>query len=268
MIANGISYYEKALSVLSEPDPIKKVELTRADDSLTLFMPNKGSQTTPPRRPNRPKKPEILPPRDMPRRSTGEKGRVALVHALAHIELNAIDLAWDIILRFGPAIEEQQFLIDWAEVAKDEALHFQMLSERLNDLGFSYGDLPAHDGLWEAAQKTSGNVLDRLAIIPMMLEARGIDTTPAAVTRLKSAGDVKTASILEQIYIDEINHLKTGVSWFEHFCSQKNLDPVPTWKSLVIEHLNTKPKGPFNSDGRMLAGMSPAYWKAWDEIEI
>ena len=195
----------------------------------------------------------------MPRRSTGQKGRVALVHALAHIEFNAIDLAWDMVLRFGPDLKDPRFIFDWISVAQDEALHFQMLCARLHDLGHSYSDLPAHDGLWQAAAKTSHHVLDRLAVIPMFLEARGIDTTPAVVDRLTNAGDQKTAAVLARIYEDEIEHLKTGVHWFEVICERDGYDPIKKWKTLVHTHLRSGPKGPFNWAGREKAGMDQAY---------
>ena len=265
MIAATDTVYERAYAVLSEPDPAKKIEPSFLPFPPNLIADIGGSILVPPDRPARPEKPNIHPPRNMPRRSTGRKGRIAFVHALAHIELNAIDLAWDIIIRFGPNVKEPDFFTDWLQIAKEEAEHFKMLSDRLNELGHNYGDLPAHDGLWEAAIKTSNNALDRLAVIPMMLEARSIDTTPSAVARLKKAGDHKTATILEKIYVDEIGHLRTGVFWFERICKQQEREPVRTWKTLIVQHLNTRPKGPFNYEGRLLASMSPAYWEQWGD---
>jgi len=257
------SVYEWALNVLKEPNPEKKVRLSIDTNTVDISLKNLSRRIPTPTRPARPKFPLLLQPRDMPRRSTGQKGRVAFVHALAHIELNAIDLAWDMILRFGPELGNTTFIIDWIKVAKDEAQHFQLLSRRLIDFGQSYGDLPAHDGLWEAAMKTSHDVLDRLAVIPMMLEARGIDTTPAAVNRIKSSNDMKTALVLEEIYHDEIEHLRIGVFWFEHICKARELDPIATWRYLVGHHLNSKPKMPLNVEGRCQAHMNPEYWENW-----
>lgn len=255
--------FERALSVLTEPDPLKKTHLSQ---TFNLTAHSLSGQTTPdriPSRPSRPGRPELLPPKDMPKRSTGQKGRIALLHALAHIELNAIDLAWDIILRFGASIDDSAFLTDWIQVARDEARHFELLSNRLEELGHSYGDLSAHDGLWEAAEKTSDRLLDRLAVIPMFLEARGVDTAPKTTERFKKAGDMASAAILDQIFMDEITHLKIGVYWFEELCRRDHLDPYVSWKSLITKHLHTRPKMPVNEEARREAGMSPQYWENW-----
>lgn len=257
--------YAVAHLVLTEHDPAEKVRLSLQTDLSAYDFGLTSGGLAAPDRPARPDHPKLLPPRDMPKRSTGAKGRIALIHALAHIELNAIDLAWDMVLRFGSDIASHKFLSDWIGVAIEEAEHFQLLLVRLKELGCDYGDLPAHDGLWEAAIKTSGDVLDRLAVIPMMLEARGIDTTPAAVKRLRKADDDDTATILEKIYHDEIKHLGVGVYWFEQTCLSRNLNPFPTWRDLIKKHLNTKPKGPFNYDGRAQAAMEPAYWEGWED---
>ena len=165
------------------------------------------------------------------------------------------------VLRFGPHIQDLQFVADWVTVAQEEAQHFQMLCSRLVELEHVYGDMPAHDGLWQAAAKTSHHVLDRLAVIPMFLEARGIDTAPSAVERLTRAGDHATASVLEHIYTDEIKHLRIGVFWFEKLCIDEGHEPISMWKELVQKHLRSSPKGPLNREGRMQAGMSPAYWE-------
>jgi uncharacterized ferritin-like protein (DUF455 family) len=255
--------YEWAHRVLTEPNPNEKVTLTLKGEYLSSATPSNSEEIVAPNRPARPERPILLPPREMPKRSTGKNGIIAFVHALAHIELNAIDLAWDMILRFGQTIGHRTFFRDWISVAQDEAKHFQLLTQRLEELGSSYGDLPAHDGLWEAATKTSHDVLDRLAVIPMMLEARGIDTTPKAMSRLRGSGDLKTYAVLEEIYADEIEHLRIGVRWFEHVCAERKLTPVLTWRAAVKRHLNTKPKEPINVEGRHNAAMNSAYWDNW-----
>ena len=214
-------------------------------------------------RPARPEKPELLPPRDVPRRriNRGEAGRVALLHALAHIELNAIDLAWDIIARFSEEALPKAFFDDWVTVAKEEAFHFTLLSERLGQLGAAYGDLPAHDGLWEAAQETAGDLLARLAVVPLVLEARGLDVTPAMIAKLEEVEDRQSAEILKVIYRDEIGHVATGRRWFEYLCQERRLEPKETWRALVEKHFRGGLKPPFNEEGRLAADFPPDYYQ-------
>lgn len=196
----------------------------------------------------------------MPKRSTGPKGKIALVHALAHIELNAVDLAWDIIARFSSDADlPRAFIDDWVTVAGEEAEHFLALDRRLNALGATYGDLPAHDGLWKAAQSTAHDVLARLAIVPLTLEARGLDTTPATCERLRSNGDEPTAEILDTIYRDEIKHLAIGIRWFEHVCARRGIEPACTYRDLLAQNFTGVLKGPFNRQARAAAGMTAAY---------
>ncbi len=192
----------------------------------------------PPSRPARPERPKLLPPREMPRRKAGGNAekRVALLHALAHIELNAIDLAWDIIARFATPVTPREFLEDWIKVGEEEAIHFSLLEVRLNELGASYGDLPAHDGLWQAAEETAHDLLSRLAIVPLVLEARGLDVTPATIADFRRAGDDSSAEILERIYKDEIRHVATGMRWFHHFATQTGLEPKSAWQEQVRKH--------------------------------
>lgn len=214
-----------------------------------------------PKRPARPAEPQLLAPKDMPkRRKAGSKqNRIALLHAIAHIEFNAIDLAWDIIARFGDGMPKE-FLDDWVGVGADEARHFTLLQARLKDLGATYGDLPAHDGLWQAAEKTAHDILDRLAIIPLVLEARGLDVTPNMITQLKKAGDEKSATILQTIYDEEIAHVKAGAKWFEHVCKQRKLDPQTTWQKLVSKHFKGALKPPFNDNARARAGLPKSFY--------
>lgn len=215
-----------------------------------------------PDRPARPQRPPLLPPQDMPRRRAGgsDAHRIALIHALAHIELNAIDLAWDMVARFAGAGLPGEFFDDWVRVGAEEARHFLLLSDRLATLGAAYGDLPAHDGLWQAALATRHDLLARLAVVPLVLEARGLDVTPAMIARLNKAGDGESAAILRVIYRDEIGHVAAGRRWYEHEAARRGLDPVPTWRALVATHHKGAPKPPFNDEARAAAGFSAAYY--------
>jgi len=217
----------------------------------------------PPTRPARPERPRLLPPRDMPKRKAGgnQEKRVALLHALAHIELNAIDLAWDIIGRFGTADSPRAFFEDWVKVGEEEAIHFSLLQARLKELGADYGDLPAHDGLWQAAEETSHDLLARLAIVPLVLEARGLDVTPATIADLRRAGDEASAAILERIYRDEIGHVAAGMRWFHQFAEAAGLDPRQAWQDRVRCHFKGTLKPPFNDAARSDAGFDPDFYR-------
>ncbi len=243
--ANGAEKAAKAQHV---------AQLWRAG-GLTLGTPSA------PDRPARPEKPALLPPTEMPKRSFGgEKGRTALLHALAHIELNAIDLAFDIIARFASPDLPHGFYDDWIGVGDDEARHFLMLCNRLGDLGCTYGDLPAHDGLWESALDTKCDLLARLAIVPLVHEARGLDVTPQTVTRLRRNGDEETAQLLDIIYNDEINHVKAGSDWFYWLCEQQNKVPEATFQALVVTYFKGQLKPPFNVPARTEAGLPEGFY--------
>lgn len=254
---------EAARRVMTTADPVAKVAQTRVyTDAWAAGEIAEAGATPLPDRPARPARPDLLPPRDMPKRKLGgDAGRAAFVHAIAHIELNAIDLAWDITARFA-ATEDmpRAFYDDWAGVARDEAEHFDLLAERLHDLGYAYGDLPAHDGLWQAAADTSDDLLARLALVPMVLEARGLDTAPEAVTRLKSAGDDATAAILAKIGDEEIPHVAAGVRWFDFLCERRGLDPAVTFQNLIRVRFKGRLKGPFNRAARDAAGFPEIYY--------
>ena len=213
--------------------------------------------------PARPERPELLPPSQMPKRGRGgsERGRIAMLHALAHIEFSAIDLAFDLAGRFGAGFPPA-FVDDWFSVGADEAMHFALLDRRLRSLGCFYGDLPAHDGLWEAAHATAGDPLARLAVVPMVLEARGLDVTPAAVARFEAGGDMRSAAILNRIYHDEIRHVAAGSKWFRMGCESLGIAPVSTWKQLVGTHFRGALKPPFNDSARDEAGLSRDYYTA------
>ncbi|HJU26394.1 MAG TPA: ferritin-like domain-containing protein [Rhodanobacteraceae bacterium] len=203
--------------------------------------------------PGRPDRPELVPPRDVPQRGLGSiGGRAALVHAVSHIEFNAINLAWDAVLRFAGM--PHGYYRDWAQVAADEARHFGMLSQRLEELGHAYGDFVAHNGLWEMAVKTSDSCLARMALVPRVLEARGLDVTPGMIARLRGVGDDTTADILEIILREEVAHVAAGSRWFRYCCEREGLEPAATFRHLLSERLAGGLRGPFNLDARRAAG--------------
>jgi len=199
----------------------------------------------------------------MPQRRISREpaGRIALLHAIAHIELNAIDLAWDIIARFTDETPPRGFHDDWVAVADDEARHHALLAQRLSDLGAAYGDLPAHDGLWQAAEETSHDLLARLAVVPLVLEARGLDVTPGMIARLQSVGDAESVTVLRVIYEDEIGHVAAGKRWFDWLCKERGLAPRETWQALVRRHFKGRVKAPFNAEGRDAAGFAAAFYE-------
>jgi uncharacterized ferritin-like protein (DUF455 family) len=220
-------------------------------------------EARPPDRPARPERPALLLPRDMPKRRSGgaPASRIALLHALAHIELNAIDLAWDVVARFAAADLPRGFYDDWVGVASEEARHHALLAARLAALGAAYGDLPAHDGLWQAAAATAHDLLARLAVVPLVLEARGLDVTPAMIARLERAGDADSAAALRVIYADEIGHVAVGRRWFEWLCLRRGLPPAETWRALVRRHFKGALKPPFNRPARAAAGLAAEFYE-------
>lgn len=207
------------------------------------------------RMPGRPERPMLVHPRELPRRGFGsDEGRAAFIHSIAHIEFNAIDLAWDAVYRFRgmpPA-----FYADWAQVAHDEARHFAMLRERLNAFGRDYGDFDAHNGLWEMAEKTAHSALERMALVPRVLEARGLDVTPAMIVKLRQLRDDATADILDVILREEIGHVAAGSRWFRWCCERAGVQPEPTFRELLIRYGRGVLYGPFNLDARSAAGFS------------
>ncbi len=210
-----------------------------------------------PDRPARPDAPELLPPNRMPKRKKGgsERNRIALWHAVAHIEFVAIDLALDMAGRFGAEMGED-FVSDFLAVAADEAMHFALLDRHLASSGSQYGALPAHDGLWQASESTVQDVAARLAVVPMVLEARGLDVTPPMIARLRIQGDETGARILERIYADEIRHVRIGAKHFNECARIRGEDPENLWISLVRRHFPGGLKPPFNDSARSAAGLS------------
>lgn len=211
--------------------------------------------------PARPDEPELLPPNKMPKRGKGgsERARIALWHSLAHIEFVAIDLALDMAGRFGAEMGEE-FVSDFLYVAADEAMHYALLDRKLHTLGSRYGALPAHGGLWQAAHATRHDVAARLAVVPMVLEARGLDVTPATLERVRSAGDENGAKILSRILDDEIRHVGFGTKHFVEVAQNRLQPPATLWRSLVREHFRGAVKPPFNDSARLAAGLPREFY--------
>ena len=205
--------------------------------------------------PGRPSKPELIDPTKLKRRKLGsDAGRAMLIHAIAHIEFNAINLALDAVYRFRDMPDK--YYTDWLKIASEEAYHFSLLNERLKKMGYNYGDFPAHNGLWEMVLKTDHDVMIRMALVPRVLEARGLDVTPGMMERLAEAGDDETVSILEIILHDEIGHVAIGSYWFKHCCESRQLNPEQTFRDLLVEYMGGGIRGPFYMEGRLLAGFT------------
>jgi uncharacterized ferritin-like protein (DUF455 family) len=218
-----------------------------------LAIPDDAPPPAPIAMPGRPAKPPLVAPRDTAHRGLGTpEGRAAFLHAIAHIEFNAIDLAWDAVYRFRSMPAE--FYADWVGVAADEARHFAMLQQRLADLGHAYGDFPAHNGLWEMAEQTADSDTARMALVPRVLEARGLDVTPGMIAKLRSLGDDASADILAVILAEEVAHVAAGSRWFAWCCARDGLDPAVTFASLVAGKAKGAIRGPFNRDARHAAG--------------
>lgn len=251
--------YEHAYGCLLEKDPANKVTLTQK--TIALWSAGKLTRDDFPVEtiinPGRPPKPELVAPRDLTRRSLQTKeGHAALIHSICHIEFNAINLAWDAVYRFHEMPDD--FYTDWMKVAKEEAYHFGLLSEHLQELGYCYGDFPAHNGLWEAAVKTAHDPLIRMALVPRVLEARGLDVTPGIIEKLKRADDLRAVEILGIIHRDEVGHVEIGSRWFSYLCEQRNLPVEATFQQLLDEYMQGRIKGPLNRASRLKAGFSEA----------
>ncbi|GAB4189280.1 MAG: ferritin-like domain-containing protein [Wenzhouxiangellaceae bacterium] len=253
-----MNWQRAAILALQACDPRQKCSLVH-----DLWRRNSDGQLSPveqclaPDQPGRPPRPLLVTPTQVPRRRLGsEAGRAALVHAVAHIEFNAINLALDAALRFPNMPAE--YYHDWLSVAEDEARHFELLSARLADMHVAYGDLPAHNGLWEMAEATAHDPLLRMALVPRVLEARGLDVTPGMIERLQGAGDTATVSALRVILHEEERHVAIGSRWFVYLCEQRALPPEQTFIDLLETHYRGQIAGPFNLDARRRAGFSSA----------
>ena len=251
----GARLYAALEACLREAEPAKKVAavawLAEHHATLDAALPAERAPRLP--APGRPPRPVLVAPRDVPQRGLGSaEGRAALLHAIAHIEFNAINLALDAAWRFRdlPA----PFVEDWISVAADEARHFGMLQARLAAMDHAYGDFPAHDGLWEMAVKTDHSVLARMALVPRVLEARGLDVTPGMIARLRGLGEAEAVSVLEVILAEEVRHVAIGSHWFAWCCAREGVEPRATFLSLLRGNACGSLRGPFNLDARRAAG--------------
>jgi len=253
----------QAVAILETADPAAKAR--RARDVAAAWRRGEIAAVgaaPPPARPARPARPELKRPGEVPRRkiNRGSAGRGALLHALAHIELNAIDLAADIVARFTGEDLPRGFYDDWLTVADEEGKHYLLLAARLGELGLAYGDLPAHDGLWQAAEETAHDLLARLAVVPLVLEARGLDVTPVMIRKLREVEDDESAAVLQVIYQEEIGHVAIGKRWFDYVCARRGLAPLETWQALVRRHFKGRLKPPFNEPARAQAGLPADFY--------
>ncbi len=250
--------FSQSLACLLINDPAEKVAATKLLQKRWLDGELKLDATVDIKSlpvPGRPVKPELVDPKDVPRRNFSSlKGRLTLVHAIAHIEFNAINLALDAVYRFQNMPE--QYYSDWCRVAAEEALHYTMLSDYLASHGVSYGDFPAHNGLWEMAVKTDFDVLVRMALVPRVLEARGLDVTPGMIKKLRPTGDVVLINCLKKIFDDEIGHVKIGSHWYKTLCEQRQLDADETFMQLIDKYMQGAKFGPFETEARVEAGFS------------
>lgn len=251
------SLHDAARACLDAATPDSKPEATLAAAEAFARGELDVDADAPPaeaiRMPGRPARPRLVHPRQLPRRGLGsEAGRAAFIHAIAHIEFNAIDLAWDAVYRFRgmPAA----FARDWVGVAADEARHFLMLRERLRALGHDYGDFDAHNGLWEMAEKTAHDGMARMALVPRVLEARGLDVTPGMILKLRALGDDPTADVLEVILREEVAHVAAGSRWYRWYCERAGVEPRARFRELLHEYAGGYLYGPFNVEARLLAG--------------
>ncbi|XP_078431898.1 diiron containing four-helix bundle family ferritin protein, putative (Protein of unknown function DUF455) [Wolffia australiana] len=255
------SLAEYGTLVLRNPDPQEKARLTHLAFSRWIEGNLPIGESQPPDRPARPTKPELVSMRDVPApKNSGLPLNAYMLHNLAHVELNAVDLAWDTVVRFSPlrGLLGDQFFSDFAHVADEECRHFSWCSQRLAELGFRYGDMPAHDLLWNECERSSHSVGSRLAVIPLVQEARGLDAGPRLVQKLMGCGDHRTARLVAKIAEEEVAHVAVGLVWFLAVCEQMGRPPTSEFKDLLNE-LSVEPKGPFNYVARDEAGI-PREW--------
>ena len=206
--------------------------------------------------PGRPERPELVSYQNTPKRDRSDLGMIKTIHSICHIEFNAINLALDALYRFRQMPD--QYYRDWAKVAHEEALHFTMLNDYLKELGYQYGDFEAHNGLWEMTVETDYDVLVRMALVPRVLEARGLDVTPSIQIKFKKSKFSKMAEILEVIFQDEIGHVKIGNYWYKHLCTERSLEPIETFDRLIKKHVGKSLRGPFNWEARLLSDFTEA----------
>jgi uncharacterized ferritin-like protein (DUF455 family) len=246
-----------ARAALLEPDPARKAALAAAlwqrsrQGALSLDLDAPGAAIT---APGRPARPALVPPEQLPaRKPTSLEGRAALIHALAHIEFSAINLALDAVQRFAGL--PGAYYTAWINIAGEEALHFGLLRGHLRGLGCDYGDFPAHGGLWDMAVKTASDPLARMALVPRLFEARGLDVTPGIQNKLRGVGDFKAVAILDIILRDEVGHVRAGNQWFEYLCARRGLEPEAAFQQLLHDYDAPPPRPPFNTAARRAAGL-------------
>lgn len=263
---------EMATEVLNTADGREKTRLSRAHAARWFSArdqdrPLKIGTSLPPDLPARPERPELVQPRDVPRRKPGTpKGRVALLHAVAHIELNAVDLHWDLIARFADVPMPLGYFDDWVKAADEESKHFNLMADCLEAHQSHYGALVAHAGMWRAATDTAQDMMGRLAVVPMVLEARGLDVTPGMIKIFQQAKDDQVVAALETIYAEEVAHVAYGSKWFHFLCGRHDLDPKPLFHQLVRKYFHSKLRPPFNEEKRAEAGIPPDfYWPLTEE---
>ena len=268
-----LSLAQRAVEVLTTADGREKTALSRSHAAAWASARAAGTPlpigtATPPPAPSRPEKPALLPPKDVPRRRPGTAaGRIALLHAVAHIELNAVDLHWDIIARFCAQPMPMGYYDDWVKAADEESKHFNLMCDCLEGMGSHYGALPAHSGMWRAAEDTANDHMGRLAVVPMVLEARGLDVTPSMIDIFRKANAGNAVAALEVIYSEEVSHVAYGSKWFHYLCGQQGLDPKPTFHTLVRRYFHGPLKAPFNEEKRAEAGIAPDfYWPLADTL--
>ena len=263
---------EMAVEVLTTADGREKTALSHKHASTWFAARDAGEPipvgtANPPLRPARPAKPELLDPRDVPRRRPGSiQGRTAILHAVAHIELNAVDLHWDIVARFGHVPMPMGFYDDWVKSADEESKHYNLVCDCLEAMGSHYGALPAHAGMWRAAEDTVDDILGRLAVVPMVLEARGLDVTPGMIKIFQNAKQDDVVEALNVIYAEEVGHVAYGSKWFHFLCGRYDKDPKQVFHELVRKYFHGPLKPPFNEEKRAEAGLPPDfYWPLSEE---
>jgi uncharacterized ferritin-like protein (DUF455 family) len=271
MMTENLPLAEMAEAVLRTADGREKTALSRAHAASWQAARDSGEtppigRAAPPDRPARPARPELLAPRDVPRRRPGSpQGRRAILHAVAHIELNAVDLHWDVIARFAHVPMPIGFFDDWVRAADEESKHFNLICDVLEAMDCPYGSLPAHAGMWRAAEDTAHDLMARLAVVPMVLEARGLDVTPGMIDIFRAAKDEPAATdavaAMEVIYAEEVHHVAYGAKWFHFLCGRHDIDPKEAFHDLVRRHFHGALKPPFNEEKRAEAGLPPDfYW--------
>lgn len=250
--------FDEVFDCLMEADlnvKVRKLSSLQEDWSNDAFdfTPTDSIQRVPDA--GRPDRPELVPPKQLPKRKLGSKeGHASLMHSIAHIEFNAVNLALDAVYRFQDMPYE--YYRDWLGVAGEESYHFQMVREHLNSLGYEYGDMPAHNGLWLTTYETDHDPLVRMALVPRTLEARGLDVTPPMINKLRAIGDKRGVEILKILLRDEIGHVEVGTRWFRYLCEQRRLNPFSEFQSIINTYFHGDLRGPFNYEARIQAGFS------------